>query len=72
MSQAPDSLFDIPVSLSPRLAWLERHCLTLRKRTDAIGYECALDAENFGRGETEDEACIDFCLKTKLQHYSQE
>lgn len=61
---------DLPESLSPRLAWLERHGLTTRK-LESGRWECALDEENWARGEDEDEAVIAFCLKTKLAHYSQ-
>ena len=64
-------LFDLPVSLSPRLAWLERHGLTLT-RLESGRYECALDAETFARGEDEEEAIVNFCVKTKLRHYAQD
>ncbi len=63
-------LFDIPQSLSPRLAWLQRHGLTLTK-LESGRYECALDEETFARGEDEDEAIVNFCVKTRLPHYSE-
>lgn len=62
-------LFEIPESLSPRLAWLRDHGLALRK-LESGRWECFLDDENFGRGEDQDEACISFCLKTKLPHWT--
>lgn len=62
-------LFEVPVSLSPRLRWLDRHALTLRK-LESGKWECALDELTFGRGETEEEACADFCVKTRLAHWS--
>jgi hypothetical protein len=63
-------LFDLPETLSPRLAWLRQHGLHLVKTKTA--YECILDADNFGRGDDPDEACIDLCLKTKLPHWNDE
>ena len=68
-----DELFSVPPSPSPRLAWLERNCLTLRTVPAIImKYECILDEENVGRGADADEAIIDFCIKTKMKHWSQE
>lgn len=64
----PTELFDLPESLSPRLAWLQCHGLTLT-RLESGRYECALDDETFARGEDEDEAIVAFCIKTKLSHY---
>lgn len=63
-------LFDIPESLSPRLAWLRDHGLTMTKLENGK-YECALFDVAFGQGATEDEACVDFCIKTRLPHWSQ-
>ncbi len=63
-------LFDIPVSLSPRLVWLQRHGLTVTK-LESGRYECALDDETFARGDDEDEAIVNFCVKTHLPHYSE-
>ena len=63
-------LFDLPVSLSARLAWLERHGLTLTK-LESGRYQCALDEETFARGEDEEEAVVNFCVKTGLPHYNQ-
>ena len=65
-----DELFSLPESPSPRLVWLRQHGLVLQKLPSGR-YECALDDENFGRGDTQDEACIDFCLKTQLPHWNQ-
>lgn len=61
---------DLAPSLSPRLAWLTRHGLTTRK-LEGGRWECALDDENWARGDDEDEAIVALCLKTKLPHYSQ-
>ncbi len=66
---APIELFDIPESLSPRLAWLREHGLTLTC-VSAGRWECALDSDNVGKGETPDEACIQFCLQTQLPHWT--
>jgi hypothetical protein len=62
-------LFEIPESLSPRLAWLRDHGLTLKK-LESGRWECSLDENNCGRGDSQDEACIDFCLKTQLPHWT--
>ncbi len=62
-------LFDVPLSLSPRRAWLERHGLTLTKLPSGR-WECALDEFNRHRGDDEDEACIEFCLKTGIKHWN--
>lgn len=62
-------LFEIPESLSPRLKWLRDHGLTLTC-ISAGKWECSLDEENVGTGQTPDEACIDFCLKTKMPHWA--
>lgn len=64
-------LFDLPVSLSPRLAWLERHGLSLTKLENGR-YQCALDEDNRAQGEDQDEACVAFCLKTGLRHWNLE
>lgn len=64
-------LFDIPISLSPRLRWLRDHDLVLRE-TVTGAWECVLNQENIGRGATADEACVNFCLKTKLPHWTQD
>lgn len=63
-----DDLFPIPVVLSPRRQWLERHGLVLRKVGDQ--WACILDDANFHKGETEDDACIEFCLKTGIKHWN--
>lgn len=56
-------------SLSPRLKWLERHGLVTR-RLENGRYVCHLDDSNEGRGESEDDAISDFCVKHKLKHYT--
>lgn len=61
---------DLQPSLSPRLAWLERHGLVVTKLVNGR-YECALDEENFARGEDEEEAIVAFCVKTGIAHYTQ-
>lgn len=61
---------DLPESLSPKLAWLARYGLTTR-RLESGRWECALDEENWARGEDEEEAIVSFCVKTGLGHYNQ-
>lgn len=65
-----DLLFDIPVSLSPRLAWLERNCLAVVRQENGK-YLCVLDDENCGEGDTADEACADLCIATHLRHWTE-
>ena len=65
-----DELFQLPPSLSPKLAWLRKHNLTVI-HPESAKFECVLDDENFGKGATEEEAIIDFCVKTQMKHYSQ-
>jgi hypothetical protein len=62
-------LFEIPESLSPRLRWLARHDLTVYRGIDGK-YVCMLDFYNHAKGETEEEACVAFCVKTQLEHWS--
>jgi len=61
---------DLQPSLSPRLAWLERHGLVVTK-LESGRYQCALDDENFARGEDEEAAIVAFCVKSGLAHYNQ-
>ena len=61
---------DLPPTLSPRLAWLTRYGLTLRRISESR-YVCALDENTFGQGETEEEAICDFCVKTRMAHYNE-
>ncbi len=63
-------LFPVEKSLSPRRAWLERHGLTLMK-LESGRFEVRLDSENFARGDDEDEACVEYCLKTGIRHWNQ-
>ncbi len=63
-------LFEVPVSLSPRLAWLQRHALHLRKLENGK-HEVSLNEETFARGDDADEACIAFCETTGLRHWNQ-
>ncbi len=64
-----DELFAIPESLSPKLAWLRRHDLSVRRMPNDT-YRCELNDETFGVGDTELEAIEDFCVKTKLKHWN--
>lgn len=74
-------LFDIGESLSPRLKWMREH----EVRTFSLdeGYyeefnldpwECTSNKGNFrkGKGETEDEAIIDFARKNNLRLWNEE
>lgn len=70
MNDSDGFLFAVPSDPSPKLRWLERNQLTTRKTVR--GWVCELDEHNRGTGETEEDACADFCLKTKLKHWSRE
>ena len=63
-------LFDLPPCLSPRLQWLERHCLTI-VRMENGKYACILDDLTVAVGDDQEEAIVNFCLKYKLRHYNQ-
>ncbi len=65
-----DDLFPSAVSLSPKLAWLARHGLVLR-RTERGKYECVL-ADDVATGDSEEEACVEFCVMTRLTHWNEE
>ncbi len=65
-----DELFNIPESISPRLAWLRANNLVLIRRK--YDWMCAFDDENFGVGDDQDAACVDLCLKMKIKHWNQE
>lgn len=54
---------------SPKLRFLREHDLVTRKLPGGT-WRCEL-GEDFGSGDTEDDAVIDFCLKTKLKHWNQ-
>jgi hypothetical protein len=62
-------LFEIPESLSPRLRWLRQHGLTLTC-VSAGRWECILNEENIGTGDTPDAACTQFCINTQLPHWN--
>lgn len=64
------ALFELPNDPSPKLRWLARYQLTTRKT--AKGWVCEWDEDNRGTGKTEEDTCADFCLKTKLKHWSRE
>lgn len=67
----PHLLFEIPESLSPKLRWLERNALTLVRRENGR-HLCVLDDENYGEGDTAEEACADLCIATGIKHWSEE
>lgn len=83
-------LFDIPETLSPKLAWMrDNNCITMRDMSgwvadfrdpkfnsvsshdyfmERLGYEG--DPSSVGYGNTEDEAILDLCIKTKTPHWT--
>ncbi len=64
-----DDLFPVEESLSPKLAWLRAHGLSVM-RLENGKYICVLDEDNLGTGATDEEACVDFCIKHRLAHWS--
>ncbi len=66
-----DLLFDLPPSPSPRLRWLDPRALSTY-RLDNGKWRCELNALNWADGLTEDEAIVNFCIETRIPHYSQE
>ena len=64
-----DDLFDIPTHLSPRLEWMSKHGLTTLK-PDGVWW-CVLDDETRASGETDEDACFNFCIQTGLKHWNQ-
>ncbi len=81
-----DLLFDVPESLSPRVAWLRQHGLILEHRTDlceeeidcgATPWVCRIAKESgcfapneIGGGNTEEDAIWDFCMNSGIKHYN--
>ena len=63
------NLFDLPESLSPRLQWVKRHGLVVKKRPDGV-WACYLTDETLGVGETEEEACLNLCEKAGIRHWN--
>lgn len=66
-----DFLFPMPVVLSPRRAWLQKHGLTLT-RLKNNKWACADGITKKACGDTQDDACIAFCLKFKVRHWNLE
>lgn len=40
-------------------------------RKESGKFLCVLDDENFGEGDTDEEACADLCIATGLKHWSE-
>jgi hypothetical protein len=72
----PDGqLFEFPVSLSPRLAWMNLHAVEVfRGPPGGPAWFCrrvGMDPTNtIGGGETDNDAIFDFCEKTGIKHWS--
>lgn len=81
-------LFDIPESLSPKLAWLRKHALRTdydprfdtsplqespETGADIYPWMCGEQAQHSDRpgfGMTEEDACIDYCRKNDITHWT--
>jgi hypothetical protein len=69
-------LFDVPESLSPRLAWIKKHRATVHwSEEDAeyyayMGSCCSVDW--YGWGETEDDALFEMAKKRGLKLWNEE
>lgn len=63
LDRGADSLFDIPESLSPRLAWLDRYTIALEycEEDDGwVAHSAQLKIKHAGYGDTEDDALAAF------------
>lgn len=64
-----DLLFDVPETLSPRLAWMKKHGLTVAKSDVADSDEWVAsdddddDPEGYAVGKTQDEALVKYARK---------
>ncbi len=75
-----NTLFDIPYSPSPKLAWLRKHNLETAYDSglvDVYGekepWSCyKFNSDNMTIGETEIEAILRYCEKYNLKHWSLE
>jgi hypothetical protein len=65
----PDDLFPIPVSLSPKLAWMERHDIVTAKKPSGKWYAIQTE-ENVGSGDSEEEALTDLSLRAGIKHWT--
>ncbi len=65
-------LFAHSESLSPKLAWLRKHGLLVRKAdVSAFEYECLNSAHTKrGLGNTEEEACLDYAERYYVKHWT--
>jgi hypothetical protein len=81
-----NELFDIPVSKSPRLQWIERHGIQTHHaphmKEDGTPWSAWLpsnqhssglpmDPEACGYGMTEDEAMIDLAIKNRMKGWNE-
>ncbi len=65
------TLFPVPESLSPKLVWLAKHRLHTK---DMSGYWLCRNGgwTKSAKGDTEDEAIIDYCARHGLKHWTLE
>lgn len=57
-------LFDIPQTLSPRLAWMHKHGISCIEMPDAENaYYLATGGGEAARGNTAEEACIQLAMR---------
>jgi hypothetical protein len=74
----PDGeLFEFPVTLSPRLAWMRLHGVDVIRsaapQPGAVWFcrRAGMDPTNtVGAGDTDNDAIYDWCEKTGIKHWS--
>lgn len=54
-------------ALSPRLAWMKRHQVSMRRQDSKFIAE--IDEDSWGAGNTEEEALLDLIEMTGLPHW---
>ena len=69
----PDGeLFEFPVSLSPRLAWIQLHGVEVfcsENPVPGARWFCRKGTV-IGAGDTDNDAIYDFCEKTGIKHWN--
>lgn len=67
-----DNLFDIPETLSPRLAWMREHGIEVTENTlTGTGHLAFMPQNGCAFGDTEDEALIALAIALKIKLWNQ-
>lgn len=68
-------LFNIPETLSPRLAWMKRHGVITRKWANGTWWSCLesdWEERNASSGSTEDEAITNLAKRLNIPLWNEE